>query len=212
MNGMGVDPELYPWLSVAVILWGLADCFFGYAIFRVTVTFWGIVGGMIGGELAAQSLGLHTGGIIAAVVVGGILGGVGAFLLYLAAVFVAGFMFGVTLGMLILANFNHEVALLSSCVIGVIAGVLAVKLQRVVLILATSLLGAFRALLGTMYFTQHLDWMYYLTQKPQQIPALIDGNRWLFPAVLVLAAVGAIAQFGIGARSSGGKSAERKKE
>jgi hypothetical protein len=121
-------------------------------------------------------------------------------------------MFGATLGMLILANFNHEVALLSSCVIGIIAGVLAVKLQRVVLILATALLGSLRALLGTMYFTQHLDWIYYLTQKPQQLPALIDGNRWLFPAVLALAAVGAIAQFGIGARSSGGKPAPRKKE
>ncbi|HVU18782.1 MAG TPA: DUF4203 domain-containing protein [Candidatus Didemnitutus sp.] len=208
---MTVDPELYPWLSVAAIAWGLADCFFGYAIFRVTVTFWGIVGGLILGELGAQSMGLGTGGIIAGMVVGGVVGGVGAFLLYLAAVFVAGFMFGATLGMLILANFNHEVALLSSAVIGIIGGILAVKLQRTLLILATALLGSFRALLGAMYFTQHLDWVYYVTQKPQQIPALIDGNRWLFPSVLVLAAVGAIAQFGIGSRASAAN-AKRKKE
>lgn len=209
---MTINAELYPWLSAAAIAWGLLDCFLGYRIFKLTVALWGAVLGMFLGLAAGHALGLGTAGKIAGVVIGGLLGGGLAFLLYLAAVFIAGFLFGATLSLLLLANFNHMVAVLTSCVLGVIGGVLAVKLQKVVLILATALLGSFRALLAVMYFTQRLDWVYYLTQRPQQLPALIEGNPWLFPAVLVLAAVGAIAQFGLGERSgakaksaSGGK-------
>jgi hypothetical protein len=187
-----------------MIAWGVADCFFGYRIFKVTVTFWGVLLGMIFGRAAGVALDMGIAGVVGGVIVGGILGGGLAFLLYLAAVFFAGFLSGATLGMLILANFNHNVAMLSSCVLGVIGGVLAVKLQRVVLILATALLGSFRALLALMYFTQRLDWAYYLSKKPQQLPALIEGNPWFFPSVLVVATVGVIAQFGLG-DSGGGK-------
>jgi hypothetical protein len=207
-----MDAELYPWLSAGAIAWGVLDCFFGYRIFKLTVTLWGVVAGMIFGQAAGQAMGLGVAGKIGSVVVGGLLGGGLAFLLYLAAVFVAGFLFGATLGLLILANFNHMVAVLTSCVLGVIGGVLAVKMQKVVLVLATALLGSFRALLALMYFTQRLDWFYYLFQQPQQLPALIEGNAWLFPAVLVLATVGALAQFGLGARSPKSKASSGSKE
>jgi hypothetical protein len=203
---VAIDAELYPWLSAGAIAWGLVDCFFGYRVFKVTITVWGVLLGMIFGEAAGQALGLGTAGKIGGLVVGGLAGGGLAFLLYLVAVFVVGFLFGATLGLLILANFNHNVAVATSCVLGVIGGVLAVKLQRVVLILSTSLLGSFRAFLALMYFTQRLDWTYYLFQRPQQLPALIEGNTWLFPSVLVLAAVGAMAQLELG----GGRNAKPK--
>jgi hypothetical protein len=60
------------------------------------------------------------------------------------------------------------------------------------------------------YFTAGLDWVYYYRQ-PQQFPALIDGNGWMFPAILVLAAVGAMAQFELG-RDGGGKGDAKKKK
>jgi hypothetical protein len=97
------------------------------------------------------------------------------------------------------------VALLSGCVVGLIGGYLAVKLQRVVLILATALLGSFRVMVAAGYFTQQLDWLFYY-QQPQQIPALIGGHPWMLPAVLVLAAVGAAVQFGSGEKSAKKKS------
>lgn len=192
-----IDPELYPWVSAAAIAWGLVDCFFGYRLFKLIITLWGVFLGMIFGIAAAHSLGLGAAGKIAGLVAGGLVGGGLAFLLFLAAVFVAGFLFGATLGLLLLAHFNHMVALLTSCVLGVIGGILAVKLQRVVLILATALLGSFRAFLALMYFTQRTDWIHYFFKQPDQLPALIENNAWLLPSVLVLAAVGAIAQFGL---------------
>lgn len=155
---------------------------------------------MFCGQAAGAALGLGSGGMIGGVVVGGLLGAGLAFLLYVAAVFVAGFGFGATLGILLLTHFNHMVTLMSGCVIGIIGGFLAVKLQRVLIMLATALLGSFRAMLALSYFTSQIDWVYYFRQ-PQQIPALIDNNAWMFPAIVALAAVGVIAQFELGGSS-----------
>ena len=129
--------------------------------------------------------------------VGALLGAGLAFLLYTGAVFVAGFGFGATLGVLLLTHYNHMVALMNGLVLGIIAGFLAVKVQRVLIILSTALLGSFRSVLALAYFTSKLDWMYYYEQ-PQQIPALIDNNAWMFPSILGLAVVGVIIQFELG--------------
>lgn len=208
---MQIDPELYPWITVAALVWGLLDCFFGYKVFKVTVALLGAVAGALLGHAGAAAAGLGSGAELAGVFLGALFGAGLAFLLYLAAVFLAGFGFGATLTILLLAHFNHMVALLAAVVVGVIGGIAAVKLQRVVIVLATALLGSFRALLALTYFTSQIDWIFYLRQ-PQQIPALIDNNSWMFPAILLLAAVGAMAQFGGGdgggAKAKAGKKTE----
>lgn len=198
-----IKSELYPWISAGAIAWGLLDCFFGYRVFKITLAVLGGVSGALGGHLLAESLHWGVGGQIGALIAGGLLGGSLAFLLYVAAIFVAGFLFGATLAILILANFNHMVALLSGCVLGLIGGFAAVKLQEVLMKLSTALLGAFRAILALSFFINRTDWVYYF-QHPEQIPALIDNTAWLFPAVLALAVVGAVAQFELGG-SAGGK-------
>jgi len=200
--------ELYPWFSVAVIAWGVLDCFFGYRVFKITLALvGGVLGGMLG-HIAAAALGLGPVGLTACLLVGGVLGAGLAFLLYIVAVFVAGFGFGATLGILLLANHHHMVALLSGGVLGIVSGFLAVKIQRVLIMLSTALLGAFRAVLGLAYFTNQIDWLYYFRQ-PDQMPALIDSNSWMFPSILALAAVGVIAQFelagGDGKKKTSGK-------
>jgi hypothetical protein len=196
------DAELYPWISVAAITWGLLDCFFGYRVFKITLA---LLGGLLGAGAAhfgATALGLGPVGQTIALIAGGIFGAGLAFLLYIAAVFVAGFGFGATLGILLLANVHQMIALLSGCVLGIVGGFLAVKAQRILIMLSTSLLGAFRAVLALAYFTSSIDWLYYFRQ-PNQLPALIDGNAWMFPSILALAVVGIIAQFELG--GSGGK-------
>jgi hypothetical protein len=203
------DADLYPWISVAAIAWGLLDCFFGYRVFKVTLA---LVGGLLGAgfcHAAGQAMGLGPMGLTIALIAGGVLGALLAFLLYIAAVFVAGFGFGATLGILLLSNFHHMVALLTGCVLGVIGGFLAVKVQRILIVLSTALLGAFRALLALAYFTSQIDWLYYFRQ-PAQLPALIDNNAWMFPAILVLAVVGVVAQLELGGR--GGKKKTKDKD
>ncbi len=165
--------------------------------------------GAIFGQAAGDALVPGLAGEIGGAIIGALLGGGLAFMLYLAAVFLAGLLFGLALGMLLLANYNQNVALMGGCVLGIVGGIAALKLQKPVLVLATALLGSFRALVALMYFTQKLDWLFYL-QHPQQIPALIESNGWLFPSVLVLAALGAISQFELGSRGSGKARAKKK--
>jgi hypothetical protein len=209
LRAVQFDPELYPWISAAAIAWGVLDCFFGYKVFKITLA---LVGGLIGAmaaQMAATALGLGHGAVTAALLAGGLFGALLAFLLYIGAVFVAGFGFGATLGILLLANHHHMVALLSGCVLGIIGGFLAVKVQRILIILSTALLGAFRAVLAMAYFTNSIDWLYYFRQ-PDQLPALIDSNSWMFPSILALAVVGVIAQFELG--GSGAKKKSKDKE
>jgi len=42
---MNDHADLYPWISLGAIVWGLLDVFFGYRIFKVTLA---AVGGLIG--------------------------------------------------------------------------------------------------------------------------------------------------------------------
>ncbi|HVT73819.1 MAG TPA: DUF4203 domain-containing protein [Lacunisphaera sp.] len=199
---MHPDAELYPWVSAGAIAWGLLDCFFGYRIFKITLAILGGLVGVVFGQAAGAALGLGPAGEIGGMIVGGLLGLGLTFLLYLAAVFIAGFLAAATLAILLLANLHPMVALLAAGVIGLVGGYLALKLQRVVLVLATALLGAFRVVLATCYFTEQLDWIFYF-EKPPQIPALVAGHPWMLPSVVALAAVGAVVQLGTGAK--GGK-------
>lgn len=201
---MEINADLYPWVSAGAIAWGVLDCFYGYRVFKLTLAVVGAVGGGILGHAAAIALGLGSAWEIGGLIIGALLGGGLAFLLFLVGVFLAGFGFGATLGMLLLANYNHMVALLSGLVLGVVGGVAAVKLQKILLILSTSLLGAFRAMVALAYFTSRLDWLFYF-RHPDQVPALIASRPWLMPAVLLFAALGVLGQFGLGHKSEAKK-------
>jgi len=201
-----IEPELYPWLSIACITWGILDCFFGYKVFKVTLALFGALVGATLAHALARHFDASQAAELVSLVAGAMLGAGLAFLLYIAAVFVAGFGFGATLGVLLLANYHHMVSMLTGVVLGIIGGFLAVKIQRVLIILSTSLLGAFRTILALSYFTSQIDWLFYIRQ-PDQMPALIDNNGWMFPSILALAAVGVVTQFELG----GSRGAEAKK-
>jgi hypothetical protein len=198
---------MYPWISAGVIAWGLLDCFFGFRLFKIMLAVTGGLAGVVFGQAAGAALGLGPGGEIGGMIVGGLLGAGLAYLLYIAAVFVSGFLFGLALGVLLLSHFHPMVALLGGCVLGLVGGFLAVKLQRVLLILSTALLGSFRVIVALSYFTNRMDWAFYL-RKPEQVPALLENNGWMLPSILTLAAVGVLAQFELG--GSVGKKSEKK--
>jgi Domain of unknown function (DUF4203) len=187
----------YPWLSAGAIAWGVLDVFFGYRVFKITLA---VVGGLIGLAAAhglAGLLGVEPAIATALLVVGAMLGAALAFLLYLAAVFVAGFGFGATLALLLLAHQHQFVALVAGLVLGIIGGFLAVKVQRILIVLSTSLLGSFRAVLAMTYFTGQIDWLFYV-RSPEQMPALLDGNGWMMPSILAFATVGVLTQLELG--------------
>lgn len=203
---MQVDPQLYPWLSAGALAWGLLDCFCGYRIFKLTIA---VLGGFVGavlGHALAVMVQLDSTAALVAMIVGALLGAGVAFLMYLAAVFLAGFGFGLTLGVLLLSQIDHSAAVIGGVVLGLVGGLLAVKLQQALIVLSTALLGACRAILALSYFTHDNGWLYYYSQ-PAQLPALLEAHTWMFPAILVLAAVGVAVQ-----AEGGGKKKKKAKE
>ena len=206
---MHPNAELYPWISAGAVAWGMLDVFYGYRVFKFTLALFGALAGGIFGQAAGAALGLGSSGEIGGLVAGALLGGGLAFALYLVGVFLAGFGFGASLGVLLLAPYNHMVALLTGLILGLIGGLAAVKIQRVLLILSTAMLGAVRAVVALAYFTSQIDWLFYVRQ-PQQIPALFASNAWMLPAILLLAGVGVFAQFALGGGAAGKKDKKTK--
>jgi len=206
-----IDPDFYPWLSIAAITWGVLDCFFGYKVFKVTLALFGALIGLSLAQAATRHFGASPTVETISLIAGAVIGASLAFLLYIVAVFVAGFGFGATLGVLLLANFHHMVALLTGVVLGIIGGFLAIKVQRVLIILSTALLGSFRSILALSFFTSQLDWLFYFRQ-PEQMPALIENNAWMFPSILVLAAAGVVTQLELGGTAGAKKKSKDKAE
>lgn len=184
---------------------GVLDIFFGYRIFKITLAVAGGALGLVAAFYAATALHLSPGLETAVMVVGVILGAGLAFLLYLAAVFVAGFGLGATLTILFMTSYHPAVTLIAGLVMGVIGGFLAIKAQRILIILSTALLGSFRSILAASFFISKIDWLFYFKQ-PDQLPALFEGNSWMYPSILGLTAIGILAQLEIGTGKRGKKS------
>ncbi len=139
MNNISVELLLL----IVVGGFGLVNCFFGYRFFRFLLTVWGLV---LGATLGSEFIGHYFEYNRVAVGLGGFLGGaVGAIVftvVYFLGVFLIGAasLVGATDSLVTLAGFQmHPVFLLIPAVIG---GVLALLLQKILIIILTSVAGA----------------------------------------------------------------------
>lgn len=141
------------------ILFGLLSCFFGWRVFRLVLTIAGFLGGFaLGASLAPvdqQTLQLVYG------LVAGIVGAVLAYVLFAIGVFVAGAGLGIVVGGAIgtLLGATNEVTLIIVVVCLVAGGLIALVLQKLMIIISTAFSGA---------------------------GAIIAGAGLIFPAVAVL--------------------------
>ena len=166
-----------------LLLWGLADCFWGYRIFRFAVALLGaLVGGLLISGAAAQWFAGNELLYWIAFAVGAVLGAVLSFLFYLVGVFLAGFSLGYVVAVGLVPFTGPAVTLLAGAVAGAVTGLLALLMQRFLISASTAFGGAFRVALAVAFFAQGLDWQIYL-RSPDQIPALLVG-RWWIPALM----------------------------
>jgi hypothetical protein len=190
---------LNDWLSdfsvpvglVAVLL-GLANCFFGYRIFKFLLGVVGFILGAAAGAVLGASIG--DGGQLA-ILLGGLIGGiVGAGLLV--ALYILGvFLFGASAGAMLLGvigtALNLELPPVVIIVGAVIVGIIAVVLQKVVIILATAISGAWTAVVGGSALLAGR-----VLELDQFWSSLPWGESWV-PLIVwfILAIAGAIVQF-----------------
>lgn len=122
---------------------GFVNCFFGYRIFSVLLTIWGfVIGALVGAVLFADSEPLVI------LIVGAIAGVIGALivrLLYYVGIFVMGAVFGLLIGsslMLLLSIDDSGGIGILVLLAAIIGGLIALALQKLMIILATSFSGA----------------------------------------------------------------------
>ncbi|KAF4030136.1 hypothetical protein GN244_ATG18107 [Phytophthora infestans] len=157
-------------LAIAAIAVGAVMVVMGYRLFRATLFAVGFVAGGVAVAIAVEHIFDNKSWVITAswiaFVVGGLICGSIVMSLYSLGIFIAGAAAGVALAMMIHNSVGYEiypshpqVVLIVLCIVlGIVAGVLALKLEKPVLITATSLFGA--AILDYASRDINGDWVY----------------------------------------------------
>jgi hypothetical protein len=140
-------------IALASIGLGVVYCFFGYRIFRILL---GILGFILGAQVAIE-MAFHLFGrgqvvAILAGLVGGIIGAVLMAILYFVGIFLLGVWLGSLLGILLTGGGGSILETVIILVLAVIGGIAAVVLQRLMIILSTSLSGSWGIVSGIAHF------------------------------------------------------------
>jgi hypothetical protein len=182
-----------PVAALAVVL-GLVNCFFGYRIFRILLGVYGFLLGAAVGFVLAGVLFEGQGWWVSAVgaLAGGLLGAALMAALYYVGVFVVGAVTGAMLAGAVGAALGVALPGIVTIVVAIVVGIAAIFFQRVVIVLATSLAGAWMAVIGgyALMAGQPFE-LGDLTRLPA------PWQRSLLPLAiwLVLAIAGAVVQF-----------------
>jgi len=145
---------MYNFLLAAVVLLGLLICFFGYRMLRFVLA---IAGFIIGASFVAGFGFTLTDGkeilvILIAAVAGGLIVGALFLFLYTAGVFLVGAIFGILLFSGIIGFVNSNTSPILYILPALVGGILALLLQKFMIILITSFAGAWVSVMAVLYF------------------------------------------------------------
>ena len=144
-------------ITVIALCYSLLQCYFGYTLFRINLVIQGVLTGIVSGAVVGFLLasasgnisGAGTAIILGTAVIFGILGGVLAHVLHGLGVFIY---FLSTFGVIAAAiaflshpSFSNPEPLILGIVVGVIAGILGVVLEKHIVILTTGICYGFAA-------------------------------------------------------------------
>ena len=195
-----LSPEAYLAGCVVTILVGLVECFLGYRLFKLMLALVGFVVGAIGAGGAAYAA---TGGegpaALIAGLIGGIFGAVLAVVFYFVGIFLLGAALGFVVGATAAASAGDQTALIAGGVLAVLAGILALVVQKFLIILSTAFGGAWSAALGVFGLAHGRRALMRIVQHPDTM----TGGRYTAYVVawVVLGIVGILVQYGVTARN-----------
>lgn len=173
-------------VAAALILGGLVTCLAGYQLFRIVL---GIYGFILGAMIASSVMGVNnTAFMLAAAVVGGLVGAVVLMFAYWVGVALAGAGLGALIGHLVWIQFRTGDPPVMGMVVMAIAGAFgAMLLQRYVIIVGTAFGGAWTVVIGAVNALAARGvprgvpgpdvWVLYPTSLPEQ--------RWV-PVIWIL--------------------------
>ena len=181
--------------AILFVLGGLLSCFAGYRYFRVVLGFFGfIIGALVGSSVMSTEQPML---MLGAALIGGLVGALIMIAAYFVGVALIGAGFGAGAANVIGAGLGREPHLLVVIGLSILGAVLALWLQRYVIIVATAFGGAWTTIVGALAMTgdrvavsaaERSDvWMVYpLDPAP--------GQQWVIVVWLALGMAGMIAQ------------------
>lgn len=187
--------------AILLILGGLVACLAGYRLFKLVLAIYGFI---LGAGLASSMMGTsNTAGMLAAALGGGIAGALILVFAYFLGIALVGAGLGALVAHLVWSRVQtgdpSPVLVIALAVVG---AVIAMILQRYVIIVATAFGGAWTLLVGgtalmvdrqTSHLASSSVWILY-----PFAPATAAG--WVSVAWIALGVVGAIVQLGITAK------------
>jgi len=136
-------------LAIAV---GVLACFWGYRIVKVILGIMGFAGGFVGGWTAAASLAPgHDVIALVSALLGGVIGGVLCVWLYFLGVFLLGASAGVVVAGAVFAGLGHEAQPIFLVVSAVSFGLLALVLQKFMIIVSSAFSGSYLIAAGLLH-------------------------------------------------------------
>ncbi|MSR33061.1 MAG: TMEM198/TM7SF3 family protein [Gemmataceae bacterium] len=155
-NLAGLQNNLAGFLNVIIglgILVGAVQCFFGYRIFKFILALTGFIIGAVLAGAVGHEFSHQVPVTLLAGFVGGFIGAVLLVALYFIGIFLFGAFLGGIVGLALFeaAQSNPEPAIL--IILALISGVVALVLQKFMIIASTSFGGAWNVIMGIAYFT-----------------------------------------------------------
>lgn len=157
---MTIAKETFDALIALSIVLGLFYCFLGYKIFKIVLGILGFaIGAALGGALAYGSSGGEGGSTLIAALLAGAVGAALFVVLYFVGTFLLGAGTGALLGVLFFqASGSGSPPVELIMILAIIGGILAVILQKFVIIVSTSFVGSWTIITGVFYFVEPLPY------------------------------------------------------
>lgn len=191
------------WGAIAAIVIGLLNCFFGYRLFKIILGIWGFIAGAVLGVGIATTMSGELWLAILAGLIGGVVGAVLFVLLYFVGIFLLGAGLGFLLGGAIVSalNIGGPVQWVIAGVLAIVGGIVAVIVQKFMIILSTALGGAAMAV-GGIYTLAGGQLLRSIEDLPARMArrSVIAGNWLLLLFWLLLGIVGVVVQYAVTAR------------
>ena len=189
------------YIFVQIIL-GLLTCFFGYRMFKIILGILGFfLGAALAGSFAVSAISDSQFALIFITIIGGIAGAVVLVAFYFLGVFLfgagLGYLAGVTLCLRM--GWSHEIII--SFILAAVVGVLALLIQRFMIIVSTAFVGSWAVISG-FYYLLNEEFHLIINSRIRESFSLVEEPSGLILLLLwiLLAIVGIIIQYSVTAK------------
>ena len=186
--------------AIILLLGGLLACFAGYRVFRVVLAIYGFI---LGALLASSFMGAdQTFWMVLAWVAGGVVGALILLVAYFAGVALLGAGIGAAAAHLIFAALKSEPGVLVLILFSIAGALVALALQRYVIIIATAFGGAQTALVGAAALLGDPGAAQAATGAVYRVYPIdpMPNTYWDATAAIVLGAIGLVVQLAVTAK------------